>query len=162
MTAPAAVEILRLPDGFDRWNELLGLIRSSFAYMDGVIDPPSSMHRLDIASLAQKARDESVFIARSERGNVGCVFLAMRGDHAYLGKLAVDPACQGAGIGRLLVEAAESEARSRGLAYVELQTRIELAGNQEAFARLGYAETKRTAHPGYDRPTSVTMRKVLA
>ncbi|TIN07524.1 MAG: GNAT family N-acetyltransferase, partial [Mesorhizobium sp.] len=31
-----------------------------------------------------------------------------------------------------------------------------------AFARLGFHETARTAHSGYDRPTSITMRKVLS
>ncbi|TIN50217.1 MAG: GNAT family N-acetyltransferase, partial [Mesorhizobium sp.] len=27
---------------------------------------------------------------------------------------------------------------------------------------LGFRETGRTAHAGYDRPTSITMRKVLS
>ncbi|TIX14256.1 MAG: GNAT family N-acetyltransferase, partial [Mesorhizobium sp.] len=39
--------------------------------------------------------------------------------------------------------------------------RIELDGNHRAFVRLGFDETERTAHEGYDRPTSITMRKVL-
>ena len=58
--------------------------------------------------------------------------------------------------------AVEDLARSRGKAAVELQTRIELTGNHAAFARLGFHETERTAHEGYIRPTSITMRKVLA
>ena len=45
---------------------------------------------------------------------------------------------------------------------MELQTRVELTGNQRAFRSLGFVETGRTAHQGYDRPTSVTMRKRLA
>ena len=39
---------------------------------------------------------------------------------------------------------------------------IELTGNQQLFAKLGFVETARTAHQGYDRPTSITMRKALA
>lgn len=31
--------------------EVLALIRCSFAYMDGRIDPPSSMHRLTLSAL---------------------------------------------------------------------------------------------------------------
>jgi hypothetical protein len=36
-----------------------------------------------------------------------------------------------------------------------------LTANHGAFARLGFREMARTAHDGYDRPTSITMRKVL-
>jgi hypothetical protein len=58
--------------------------------------------------------------------------------------------------------AAEACARSLGRTALELQTRVELTGNQAAFARLGFRETGRTAHEGFDRPTSVTMRKEIA
>ncbi|TIT06768.1 MAG: GNAT family N-acetyltransferase, partial [Mesorhizobium sp.] len=61
----------------------------------------------------------------------------------------------------LLMRAAEEIAVSRGKGAIELQTRIELSTNHSAFARLGFGETERTAHEGYDRPTSITMRKVL-
>ena len=36
-----------------------------------------------------------------------------------------------------------------------------LRANQAFFASLGYREVARTAHAGYDRPTSITMRKRL-
>ncbi|TIV92899.1 MAG: GNAT family N-acetyltransferase, partial [Mesorhizobium sp.] len=52
-------------------------------------------------------------------------------------------------------------ARARGKDAIELQSRIELTANHAAFARLGFRETGRTAHAGYDRSTSITMRKVL-
>jgi hypothetical protein len=42
---------------------------------------------------------------------------------------------------------------------VELQTRIELVENHAIFAALGFVETARTAHKGYDRPTTLTFRK---
>ena len=61
----------------------------------------------------------------------------------------------------LLMRAAEDLAVSHGKRAIELQTRIELSANHAAFARLGFDETERTAHEGYDRPTSITMRKVL-
>ena len=49
-----------------------------------------------------------------------------------------------------------------GKPALELQTRIELTGNHAAFRRMGFVETARTAHPGFDRPTSITFRKRLA
>lgn len=153
--------IVPLPENFDRWEELLGLILTSFGYMNGVIDPPSSAARLTSESLKRKAAEEAGFLALLDGRMVGCVFLAEKDDHLYLGKLAIDPACQGRGIGRRLVEAAESQARAAGKPVIELQVRVELTGNQAAFTRLGFRETGRTAHAGFDRPTSITMRKDL-
>lgn len=156
------VTIERLDPTTADWAAVLALIHRSFAYMDGVIDPPSSAHRLTLDSLKEKAREEIGFAAYEDGGLAGCVFLAPRGDHAYVGKLAIDPARQKAGLGRVLMDAAEKEARRLGLGALELQARIELTGNHAAFARMGFAETARTAHAGYDRPTSITMRKILA
>jgi predicted N-acetyltransferase YhbS len=129
--------------------------------MDGVIDPPSSAQQLTPGVLREKCAAETVFVARYEGRLAGCIFLADRGDLAYVGKLAVEPALQGRGIGRRLTETAEAEARRQGKRAVELQTRVELAGNHAAFARLGFRETARTAHGGFSRPTSITMQKEL-
>lgn len=93
---------------------------------------------------------------------VGCAFLAEKDDHFYLGKLAVLPAHQGKGVGRQLLMAAENHAIQAGKPIVELQTRVELTRNHRKFASFGFLETERTAHPGFDRPTTLTMRKALA
>ena len=156
------VRVTSIPREFDRWEELLDIIRASFAYMDGVIDPPSSVHRLTARSLQAKAAVELGFLATAGDEIAGCAFLAEKDDHCYLGKLAVAPAWQGRGIGRMLMQAAEEHTRQIGKPILELQTRVELDGNQRLFARLGFVETGRTAHAGSDRPTSVTMRKALA
>lgn len=148
----------------DRWEELLGVIRASFAYMDGVIDPPSSAHRLTADLLREKASAETCFLAKAAEANaiIGCAFLADHGDRFYLGKLAVLPSWQGKGVGRALMMAVEAYARQAAKPVIELQTRVELTDNHRAFAALGFAETGRTAHAGYDHPTSVTMRKAIA
>ncbi|PWK68364.1 GNAT family N-acetyltransferase [Aminobacter sp. AP02] len=155
------VTVARLPRDFDRWDELLDLIMRSFAYMDGVIDPPSSAHRLTPANLRDKASDEVCFIAMMDRRLVGCIFLAERAELFYVGKLAVDDGVRGAGIGRALMLAAERHAIDQGKPVLELQTRIELAANHATFAKLGFVESERTAHEGFDRPTSITFRKAL-
>jgi len=159
----AVAEIdVELADGFDRWQELLDLILRSFAFMDGVIDPPSSAHRLTPASLAEKAASEFCFTVRSADRVVGCVFARESGNALYIGKLAVDPAEQGNGIGRRLIAAVEDHARRLGKPALELETRVELTGNHAFFRRLGFVEVARTAHAGYDRPTSITFRKQFA
>jgi hypothetical protein len=67
-------EIIEIGEDFDRWQELLALIMSSFAYMDGVIDPPSSAHRLTLDNLSEKARAEIAFVAVDEGELLGCLF----------------------------------------------------------------------------------------
>ncbi|MER8481036.1 GNAT family N-acetyltransferase [Mesorhizobium sp. M1322] len=156
------VSIAQLPADFDRWDEVLALIMSAFASMDGVIDPPSSAHRLTVEYLRDKARQETGFAALKDGRIVGCVFVLERTDDFYVGKLAVDPGLQRQGVGRQMMQAVEDLARNRGKPAIELQTRVELTGNHAAFARLGFRETERTAHNGYDNPTSITMRKVLS
>lgn len=160
---PGGVEvgIVKLQPGFHAWHDLLDLIRRAFAPMDRVIDPPSSVHALTLDSLRQKAAAETVFLAMEGHRLVGCIFAANRGPDLYLGKLAVAPGKQRLGIGRRLIAAAEAMARAEGKRALELQTRVELVANQMAFVRLGFRETGRAAHPGYDRPTSITLRKEL-
>lgn len=159
--SPDVIAVAKLSADFDRWDELLALILEAFAYMHDAIDPPSSAMSLSRASLAAKARAETAFLARLGDDLLGCVFIAEQPGHFYVGKLAVAPTAQGSGIGRRLLAAAEHYAREHGKPILELQTRVELTGNQQAFRKLGFAETGRTAHAGYDRPTSITMRKVL-
>jgi hypothetical protein len=60
------------------------------------------------------------------------------------------------------MEAAESIARQNGKAYLELETRIELLENHKTFAALGFAKVAENAHPGFNRPTSITMRRPVA
>ena len=60
-----------------------------------------------------------------------------------------------------LFEASIEEARARNLPEIELQARVELTENHAAFAAMGFREVGRTAHDGYNRPTSVTMRYTI-
>ncbi|RUT95478.1 N-acetyltransferase, partial [Mesorhizobium sp. USDA-HM6] len=112
MDQPAALLVSELPPDFPRWEELLALILRAFAYMDGVIDPPSSAHLLTAAKLKEKAKQETGFLALQGARIVGCVFVLERQDDFYIGKLAVEPDFQGQGIGRLLMRAAEEIAVS--------------------------------------------------
>ncbi|WP_224548718.1 GNAT family N-acetyltransferase [Mesorhizobium sp. CA16] len=162
MDQNVGISITGLPADFDRWDDLLALIRRAFAYMDGVIDPPSSAHLLTSEALAAKAKRETGFLAVENGRIVGCVFALERSRDFYVGKLAVEPRLQGQGVGTRLMRAVEDLARKRGMDAIELQTRIELTANHAAFTQLGFRETERTAHAGYDRPTSITMRKVLS
>jgi len=155
------IEILRIGAGFDRYEELLDLILAAFAFMDGRIDPPSSAHRLTPASLRQNATQEMAFAAIECGRLIGCVFLKPEEAALYIGKLAVHPSAQGKGIGRLLLERAEAAARELGLACLKLETRVELTENQRVFTAWGFGKTAESRHAGYNRTTSIEMRKPL-
>lgn len=145
----------RVTAPFD-WASLLTLIRSEFAYMEGVIDPPSSMHHLTEADIALQALGGEVWAIGLPP--LACMFLTVKGDWLYLGKLAVQADQRGKGHARALVETAMARALAQGLSGVELQTRIELTANHATFAALGFTEIGRSAHKGYDRPTTLTFR----
>ena len=152
------ITVRRAPPDFADWERVRALILAAFAYMEGRINPPSSALRLTAQSMKADAEKGALLLA--ERGGelVGCVFAQVKGDALYIGKLAVRPGLQGEGIGRKLVDAARTEARRLGLGMLELQTRVELTENHATFARMGFVKTGETAHDGFDRPTSITMR----
>ncbi len=148
----------RQPDDPDL-GDIHTLLHRCFAYMDGRIDPPSSLHDLNVAGIARACTIGEVWTIGAPP--VACVFLTEKLGRLYLGKLAVDPTRRGAGLARALVELAEERAQALDLPMLELQTRIELVENHATFARLGFVKTAEGSHEGYDRPTEITMQKRL-
>lgn len=158
-----AIEIARVDDRFERYEELLKVILTAFAYMEGVIDPPSSATRLTPQLLQDKSGSEIAYVALKDDHIVGCIFLRPEPPQTlYIGKLAVLPDAQGKGVGARLLKLAEQIARAEGLCALRLEVRVELARNHSYFAGFGFVKTAESRHPGFDRTTSFEMRKVLS
>ena len=138
------------------WPPILALLHEAFAYMEGRIDPPSSLRKLTPEALTRQTEKGEIWVVGTP---VACVFLTPKPEALYVGKLAVAASHRGQGLARRLIDLAEERARVLRLAALELQTRVELVGNQAAFQAMGFQEVGRTAHPGYDRPTSITYRR---
>lgn len=156
------IMISPIDDAFARWDDLLSLVLQSFAYMEGVVDPPSSALSLTPASLRNKASAERAFVAMEGDSLLGCIFCRPEQPEClYVGKLAVLPDAQGRGIGRALLATAEDAARDLGLPQMRLETRIELVANHATFAAWGFSKTGEKHHKGYSRPTFIEMRKRL-
>lgn len=156
------MDIMRIDATFGRWDELLALILDAFAYMDGVIDPPSSAHRLTPQNLREKAEKEIGLVAIDDGTLAGCIFCKPESDGVlYLGKFAISPALQGKGTGRALMAHAETMARQAGYRTLRLETRIELVSNHERFRAWGFEKTAERSHAGYTRITQIEMRKEL-
>ncbi|MGD0014756.1 MAG: N-acetyltransferase [Bryobacteraceae bacterium] len=91
--------------------------------------------------MAENLRDFSVI--RADNGVVGCAALHFyTPTSAEVRSLAIDPAFQGRGAGKKLVEALEGEAQAFGLQSLFAFTYI-----PEFFRKLGFAEIERGALP---------------
>jgi len=140
---------------------VLALIHACFAPMAVRINPPSSADRLTVADLAATARTSEVWAMDDMGRLIAVVILTPKPGHLYVGKLAIDPDFRRQGVARQLIGHAASRARALGLPELRLETRVELAENHQTFQALGFHEVARSAHPGFDRPTSVTFAKRL-
>ncbi|SMX30773.1 GNAT family N-acetyltransferase [Actibacterium lipolyticum] len=143
------------------WPALLRLIRANFSYMEGRIDPPSSMLNLTADAIAAQASNGEVWVIEQNNQPIACIFLTPRDDVLYVGKLTVAQSHRAAGHARRLVETAVTRARDLNLHALELQSRVELLENHSAFTAMGFVQTGATAHPGFTQPTSLTFRKAV-
>ena len=90
-SAAPDIDIVIDPAGFDKHEALLTLLRDSFAYMAARIDPPSSMNRLDLDGLREKAIEEKLIVAMSNGEPLACAFAKPMQHALYVGKVAVAP-----------------------------------------------------------------------
>jgi ribosomal protein S18 acetylase RimI-like enzyme len=116
---------------------LIELINAAFAvetFLEGT--------RTDEERLTAMMAKGNILLAEDGNGQLlASVYMERRGDRGYLGMLAVNPARQGEGLGRRMVEAAEDRFREQGCEGVDitvLSLRPEL---RPIYRRFGYVET---------------------
>lgn len=110
--------------------------------------------RIDAAGLEAILGDpaEAILIAERDGAIVGCVRITDLGDGlSSLGLLAVDPAGQGAGLGRRLIAAAEAGARTRSSA-----TRMEMTVIAQRAELIAWYERRGYVRTGETRPFPAT------
>jgi len=88
----------------------------------------------------------------------GLIELTEAGDALHVGNVAVHPASQGTGLGRLLMDFAERRASLLGLTRLSLYTNEAMTENQAIYTHLGYREVDRHTEDGYRR---VYLEKLL-
>lgn len=122
------------------------IVRDAYTkYIARIGKPPGPMQD-DYAALV---RSHSVWVAGDPIG--GAIVLLPEDDHLLLDNVAVDPAAQGRGIGRALIEFAEAEARRRGFAELRLYTHQTMTENIALYSRTGWQETGRGEQDGFAR-----------
>jgi phosphinothricin acetyltransferase len=135
-------------------------MRDTFAYMDGLVDPPSSIQRMTLLSLKSHAQTAELWTLG--RPLEACAILTPKPHALYIGKLCVMPKVRGLGLSRRLVEHASQRAKALDLPVLELETRIELVANHAAFKAMGFVEIGRTAHAGFAEPTAITFQRAVS
>ncbi len=103
--------------------------------------------------------ERRVHVAVRHGAAIGLVVLIPQADAMLLDNVAVAPAAQGCGIGRMLMEFAEQAARDAGYAAIKLYTNEAMTENIALYTRIGYAETHRAEEKGLRR---VYMRKAVS
>ncbi|MDX8362716.1 GNAT family N-acetyltransferase [Cytobacillus sp. IB215316] len=84
-----------------------------------------------------------VWVAESNNEVIGGLVLMFEDEYATIANVAVRPNFQGKGLGRSLLEFAESEAKSRGYMEIRLATHVLLTENVSYYLYLGWAEYNR-------------------
>lgn len=123
--------------------------------------------RIDAEGLGEVINDPKQVILLAEQTGrlVGCVQVTDKGEAlAYLGMLSVDPDLQGAGLGRRLIAAAETEARNRfGCTRMEMTVIAQRRELIDWYVRCGYQLTGETRpFPATDPRFGLPRRDDLA
>ncbi len=71
---------------------------------------------------------------------IAAVYTELRGERGYIGMLAVDPARQGAGLGRAMMQAAEDHLRQHGCNVADLTVLSLRPELPPVYRRFGYVE----------------------
>jgi GNAT superfamily N-acetyltransferase len=108
---------------------------------------------------AQVIGEHDVTVATCGGGIAGILVVREAEEGFLLDNLAVRPDCQGAGVGRRLLQLAEDKARAAGYDSIYLYTQEIMVENQELYVRIGYVEYARRHEVGLDR---IYLRKRLA
>lgn len=124
--------------------------------------------RTDEARLTAMMEKGKMLLAEDASGKlVGSIYYELRGERGYLGMLAVDPAEQGRGLARKIVEAAEDRLRAAGCDEVEIIVLNMRPDLLPIYQRFGFVQTgttqftpSRTLKPGVECYGIIMVKKL--
>jgi GNAT superfamily N-acetyltransferase len=123
-------------------------------YVERIGRQPAPMLQ-DYADIVER---KEVHVALQDDEVVGVVVLARTPEGFCLDNVAVRPRSQGKGIGRLLIQLAESEAARQGFGSIYLYTNELMTENRTLYGSMGFVEYDHRIVDGYPR---VFLRKSL-
>jgi GNAT superfamily N-acetyltransferase len=124
-------------------------------YIERIGKQPAPM----LESYAEVIKHNQVHVAVSGNAVIGALVLTTTEEGFCLDNVAVRPIVQGKGVGRVLLQMAESEASRQGFDSIYLFTNELMTENRALYTRIGYVEYDHRVVAGYPR---VFFRKTLA
>jgi ribosomal protein S18 acetylase RimI-like enzyme len=121
-------------------------------YVARIGKPPGPM----LDDYAARVATGQVWVCDEGNAIAGILVLEPEPDHLLLDNIAVAPAWQGRGVGRMLLDFADAEALRTGLGELRLYTHVLMQENIALYSRLGWQEYARGEQAGFQR---VFMRK---
>jgi ribosomal protein S18 acetylase RimI-like enzyme len=137
-------------------DALVRLINSAFR----VERPFIEGDRIDVEGVRSYMAKGKFLAAGDSTALAACVYVELRGDRGYLGLLGVDPARQGTGLGRKMMDAAENYFREVGCQTVDLRVISARTPLTAFYRQLGYLEIG-TAPFAPDVPLKVPCHYIL-
>ncbi len=104
-------------------------------------------------------RDGLVWVLTDDDTLCGSIVLLPDDDKLLIYSISVDPNCQGKGYGRILMGAAEDQARALGLTSVMLYTNEKMTENIRFYEKLGYERYGRQQHENHPDSWIIFMQK---
>ena len=130
-------------------------VRAAYSpYIERIGQPPGPM----LDDYNRVVRDHLACVIEEGGEVVGALVLIEKDGGLLLDNVAVLPSRHGEGVGRRLLEHAESEARRLGYGYLDLYTHERMTENIAMYERIGYVEVGRRTEHGFPR---VYMQKRL-
>ena len=146
VSASAPDGVVLSPIGSGDAGEVLTIQRAAFvseALIYGSVDMPPLTQTLE--ELEAELRDAGGWVARIDGRLVGAIRARQEGRMLLIGRIAIAPDQQGSGIGRALLEAAESASQAE---EAELFTGSLSEANIRLYERCGYVESERVDKGG--------------
>jgi GNAT superfamily N-acetyltransferase len=138
-------------------------IVAAFEQYRGSLIPESAALRETADSIAAEIENGAGALVAERDGTIlACVITKIHEGDLYFGRMSVLPSARRCGLARLLVSVLENHAQRARAPATRLNVRIALPENEKFFASLGYEESAREAHPGFDAPTFIVMRKTFS
>ena len=109
-----------------------------------------------------------VHVAVDGEALLGAIVLMVTDDGFYIDNVAAAPAARGRGVGRALLQLAESEARRQGYDSIYLATHVKMVENRALYSKIGYVQYDERVVNGFPRvffrkplPADIASRDVI-
>jgi ribosomal protein S18 acetylase RimI-like enzyme len=145
---------LRPATGVDA-SEITALVKAAYAHYTeriGILPRPMT------DNYAEVIRSSRVTVAESGGTIAGVIVLAITEEGFAIDNVAVHPSHRGKGLGKALLEFAESEARRARFDSIYLYTHEKMTENLTLYSRIGYVDYDRRSQGDF---SLVYMRKHL-